>query len=1095
MIRRAINSNESNEFIKPRKMERGDKLIQNQDLDSLFGHMEVQEFVDSVTGDLVTSLDDSNRDIASAVCIKTHHLIQVASGAHLPIATLPHSKIGVFSTSFGTLDIFVVLRNSGEMRNTDVKNLLYRVFTRKINELGSKLSSCGFAKTTERRSKQDDSSFTEVSGKILSADLKILLKSVSGDREIRTKDPVVYVETFGNKSSTITTIDNYAEIITRVEQNFSKEVFDNLIIDVCVSSSLGDNRVTLANDRFFDRLGIQPTHQLFFTDTVQNLYVRTENSRGDPDRVGEKMKSLKLNFYTTVKYKFKFDTTPLYVLPMTGSSLLTNFCGFRVFSNKDKLEKLVNEFSIIDQPSIGANSYAYRTEARCKFSDAPKFLRRIKKVAVAENFIYYETEEFFRILQENINRFMRLINHVDPETCAVTPDTLAASAIAECIMKVLFLAGNKTTQSILPYTWMEEHIQTSIPVSTGEMRILTGLEDTVTTLYQETDVQCRRQLVENQVKYAERLSKFKKKQLSILIDMFFTTGQGYNEHSMIKRILDLYVINSKNNDALDHEFLTAQPEVEDDDPELVGDFISKSMIHNVMATKATPAKIAYHFFKTAFNYSDDTAVLRITEWIRDNGVVSVISNRHKTRGSLIRIGFEKTSKSLRATTERKMLYNEFLKDLELPAVRRTRLKVDEETIVRFICGMFHYRQSESRITDLHQNLLFGFNLVRDILWVKNRIQWLGCCIKNKETLVRYIDAVKSWIPPEDIPESFLTDEKLDLYRRVYHLDRQNWIESDIHSLIRTTSPPEIFYTVVKNAAPYALQKTAVYAWFTEQATDNSVVDVTPAKCNLYEKLVEQESQNQFIKETPASLNIFSLVDESDEINDFTGDHAFEIGFGDLNLNTVHEDDDAYEIPFDAPRDDEPVFEIECAEPVDNAQCDKQPGEAVDTGNTALEADDVPAANNNVFDEYKNKLMGKHRYRAFNIIAERKNSFSTSRRLAPELWKTFVNDLLDSGELCKTTNKLYRFNLPNQRVPGTFIQYSDVFQLLARHYGTLKEHPAFTAYSSRSNLNFCSMYPSNEDWDYYLSDLAADNVLMVDERLCNGVKRYRLNYNH
>lgn len=55
----------------------------------------------------------------------------------------------------------------------------------------------------------------------------------------------------------------------------------------------------------------------------------------------EKYSAIKLNFYSTIKYKFSFDETKNYFHKLSASSITGILYGYNLFSRKSTLEKLI----------------------------------------------------------------------------------------------------------------------------------------------------------------------------------------------------------------------------------------------------------------------------------------------------------------------------------------------------------------------------------------------------------------------------------------------------------------------------------------------------------------------------------------------------------------------------------------------------------------------------------------------------------------------------------------------------------------------------------------------------------------------------------
>ena len=73
---------------------------------------------------------------------------------------------------------------------------------------------------------------------------------------------------------------------------------------------------------------------------------------------------------------------------------------------------------------------------------------------------------------------------------------------------------------------------------------------------------------------------------------------------------------------------------------------------------------------------------------------------------------------------------------------------DENEIVRYCNAMIKYANSGTRFQDIVSDLSYGFFLIRNNNWVKNRYQYLSKYIAYKEIFVRVMQKVKNWTPED-----------------------------------------------------------------------------------------------------------------------------------------------------------------------------------------------------------------------------------------------------------------------------------------------------------------------------------------------------------
>lgn len=431
-------------------------------------------------------------------------------------------------------------------------------------------------------------------GKILYKGLQIILTHLTV--ELNSHFLIIYVETFGNKYSTVTTVDDYEGIISRVKTVFNYRAVKNLMIDICISSSLGNDKITFANSKFFRKLDIVPNYNLFFSDSILNFHEITTDKQGKYNDIGKKFFSCKLNFYSTVKYKYKFENTSDYTFPISIALLFNKFHGFRIFSNENKLNNLEEKFL-----SIKKNK---------KLKEGGLVVSE-QKQGVDMMIDCYESISFFDVLQKNIDNFINVItNRIDVNKNVVTLDILLSSIITESIMKLLFLRGHNKSNGILPKK-LDEDIMILISKSNGCIRVLEDMNYISNKLVMQLSKEEKYKLINNMIKYIPHIETFKKYQLNILFDALFKPSTFNDDSITISNILNLYVIQTTKQITSNYSLLKSESELET--TIFIEQFIKNNMMHKNKSKKATVCKIFYNIYKTTLGYNDDVAISKIIE--------------------------------------------------------------------------------------------------------------------------------------------------------------------------------------------------------------------------------------------------------------------------------------------------------------------------------------------------------------------------------------------------------------------------------------------------------------------------------------------------
>lgn len=274
------------------------------DLDSLFGHVPYIDFKTGFKSDLNLLITNSLNSIAEEDKIKTDHVIDIDNDSTpvVYIKDLAHFKLGVATTAIGNIDLYIVACDS-DLSSIRLRKMSYESITKSMMVYGDDMPSCLFAKTFKIDNKKtNEPKFSGLKCTVNNDDLMCILDDLI-ERTLREIDIILYLEVYGNKCKTITGSHKFADIHKKVLTVFSNDILSYFIIDVCISCSLGDGLVTLANKQFFRSLRLVPNYTPLFSDAIMNYHIRTFNPlKGTLTGIGLRFKCFKLNFYSVFKY-------------------------------------------------------------------------------------------------------------------------------------------------------------------------------------------------------------------------------------------------------------------------------------------------------------------------------------------------------------------------------------------------------------------------------------------------------------------------------------------------------------------------------------------------------------------------------------------------------------------------------------------------------------------------------------------------------------------------------------------------------------------------------------------------------------------------
>ena len=796
------------------------KMFYTLDIDSLYGDMPFEIFKLSFKQTIKLSIDNSPKSVYKRDnIIKTSHFFKDTDFV-ARIQHLPHLRIGT-ATDFGNLDVFLILTNFGKTIE-QFSSFVYMNIKKSLKRLGQDTPTGFLATVTDIVPKNKTSQHFEGIKVTLNHEDLIKVLEYAFHEEFQNKKIVIFVETWGNKTSTITNCLNFKKIEKKVFTSFSSLSKPYLYMDVCYSSTFGHKTVTFPKPEFFKKTKILPTHAPLFSDSALNCNRSTvDPSTGKSKTIGVFKNLFKVNFYSTYSYSLKFEKTKSYIFPMTMNLLLTNLYGHLVYANKDKFTNLYSKFEEVEgsvQNGITDGTCVYRTELRCRWIHAESSLKKLKLYLKPKYFGYYDSTNFFSIMQLNINNLIDLIKTGNSRNMFSTPESLVKSLIAEYILKTIYLTGTKTnsTLSESKNNLIKEYIKT-YEKSVG---VLKNAKKTIEKIYSTMSELDKCTVLGKQMKFAFGSRSFKKDLLEHLVEVsFIIPEQELTEFEFMEIMLNNFVIERTTDKNSDLSFLK---EPADDETILSIHKILPKLFLKGSSKKSKILMLFFDVFKKRFNFSDDEALKKIANFMNVNQIHSLYKYSSQKNFTRCKIDFKlkKVEKNLRSS-KGEILPN-FIKDFAKKVTVSRNARTDEDEMVRYMHSMFKHSYSNSRFIDVLNDFSYGLFPVRRKEWLKNKQSQLFEFLTKKKFL-NLMKKIKEWSP-----EKFSIDDRLSYmqangvvlsasqkenYIQLVNLDNESWWNSDIVDKIQLSSLYDIFFGVVLKLKAYKKSdKQSIEEW-------------------------------------------------------------------------------------------------------------------------------------------------------------------------------------------------------------------------------------------------------------------------------------------
>lgn len=1048
------------------------KLDQTLDLDAFFGLTSMHNFKQTFLGDLIIDIDNISYSTYDPK-IQIKHLFKVNNSV-LDIKKEVHIKIGTINTLFGLLDLYIVLFNTSE-DNTWFKKKLFEMFSNLILESTIHLASKQFIELISNRINSNK----RLTGKLVNVDAIKILELIIED--ITNLEPMLYFETFGNKTSTICTSLDFNNIYKRIESTFTHEIKNIAIVDLCISTSLGNHKITLANDRFFKDLKLEPNYILLFSETVKNLYLKTITSNGEFNKIGEKFNCYKINFYSTFKYHLDIEKTEMYQMTLSIACLLTNFYGHTVYSQKQKFDNLENSFKSICTKALNDKNATcpYRTELRLNLNEAESSLRILLNYLKLENFSYYESNIFFKIMQKNINSFLKCINFNKIEN--INNKIIAKAILSEVVLKQLYLTGMNQS-NMLPED-INILISDQFKYFNKGIGTIVNLDNKIEIILNSLDLRIITKLIKNQIVFAPRLSSIKK-DLIIKVILYSVFEHEYD----FNNLFDIFVQEitqdiTKNIDVLKVPMQSVELDTENKKVHLTK-LLKLIFIKNEKKCKSSLVQVLFSNYIKQYDFSEEIGISNLITFIRNNAIKVLLKKSRSKEIKAVEFTFEPTDKKDINRIKKELLVN-FNNNINFENTSR---RVDDDEIIRYIHALVKYNNSNNKINDILFDFSYGFYPVRNYNWIKNRVHYLSKVMKTKEIFNTTITEVKNWLPTTfsladrktyfSINNIELSDEKIEIYNNLLEIDTNEWMKDEFMNQIKNINNYEIFKLAVQNSFSYINKLQILDNW---NASDNlqheNILLIEKEVCRISTDS-NVDNNTIIIRENIHDIKMLAAPNNENIQND-----DFEIDY----YNEVEMTNDSYYNNSEI----ETVNicnEIAKNQLVEVNMCLTTPLSLENIVNDAecLQVNINESITDDISNYYSKRIFNHLKFKKFTINKFRILFFHSTKRPNTITCKNIINALVDRNILSKLDFNFYKFNLKTKT--NKFLSYDYIINKLSKEC-ELNNNQFKISGLFKKITNY--LRPDIKDWNMYFEDLCLENIIKF-EYCRHGGNRYSFN---
>lgn len=737
----------------------------------------------------------------------------------------------------------------------------------------------------------------------------------------------------------------------------------------------------------------------------------------------------------------------------------------------------------------------------------------------AENFCYFDSEKFFKILQKNIDLFTAQMAASDN----ISPERMVKIILTESIFKTIYLNGTRANTT-LPANCVSI-INEMIKPAECCVSLVENIPNVVQKIYDILNNSDRYSIVSKILRYSKNPTPHKKSLLDFIYEIYFNQ-KLLEEDKFIERLFKSY-ITEKTGSLESSVDILSQPVENTGKTVFVDKALKKIFIQSNLSTVTKLSKVLFSIFQEKLELSNDEALLRIKNYMISNEINSVFTTVSAKSAERSLILFEQQSQRRVISTEHDQHKLDFLNSI--PEVE-SKLETTTSEMIRLFQGLFYHSESSARIVDLSKNLVYAFNNIRNIDWFRNRINNLDSrrleILLNEELFHEFIDAVKNWKPVDFLISQrleymnqhgiVLTHEQDNIYLQLLEYDIEKWNESSIRDRLRDATPFEIFYTVVQAIPKYQniRFKTKIQRWSDSYVLVNGsqLDDIAPSNDDNYnppeiefgfDNDIEHNIRvdNPVVENTPVVVDSKSVIVENPVVVEVDKPLIVKVEkpvivddkplIVEIEKLVIVESENPVVVEID----NHPVFETN-----DNPvlfEIDNHPVFDIDDlgdDNSNVIVDSSNALSNNcIFNEFQereyiDKLFSTYRFGEFTASLSLKRCFYNIRKPTTVYWNNFLRNLTSRNILSSTkvVNKVsYRFRIKGAR-NNPNMTYDHALSCLRKWYDN-DQKPEFSAFLSKSKFTG-SVVPDLNSWIQFIEYLVSTNILRFT-RNYNNAKRY------
>lgn len=283
---------------------------------------------------------------------------------------------------------------------------------------------------------------------------------------------------------------------------------------------------------------------------------------------------------------------------------------------------------------------------------------------------------------------------------------------------------------------------------------------------------------------------------------------------MFKEILNFYVKEVSDDNTLDYTYLLVNDNVNIKIP--FNKWVSKYLLGCSKSGKSLITRAYCHIYMFKKLCEEEELVSGLKNYFLDNKIEKIIV-RGNSLAPLKFYCLDFSSSSDNA--EKKLLLCHF-KEYNLSGSKR--ISPDHNELVRYFSAFFKYQDSKRRFEDAHNDFSYCFYPARNLDWIMNRLKYLNVAVQSESQFEILINDIRKWTPQSFTLQErlryfanfniFLSSEQQEILEKLIDIDSKAWNSNNFRPKLLSSTPYEIFKSVILNATTYEMKKIEILSW-------------------------------------------------------------------------------------------------------------------------------------------------------------------------------------------------------------------------------------------------------------------------------------------